>query len=243
MELNSTGLEKALGGMTIVHVSDLHVGKWTSFEEDIVSTINQLKPDFVFITGDFLCDSSGVDNAVRFINNIKSRHGVRYVPGNYDHYHVQELIPQDLVEKLENSNVNVYKNRTELITILQDGIEKDKFYLAGIDDRVTFFDDLDMTLSGVVPGIPVLLLSHTPIILRKAVEKDVNLILSGHTHGGQVYIPLFTQWFTSSYFVGSFMEGLHKKGNTKIFINRGLGTSILPIRFLSQPQIAVLKFT
>jgi predicted MPP superfamily phosphohydrolase len=242
VEIEGSGLQDALGGLSIVQISDLHAGRTGAFGVELAERINELNPDLMFITGDIIADTTAIPEAVDIISCLQASRGIFYVPGNYDHYYERRGKPDLIFEGLKNAGVNILRNESVLGTVINEDYSHSEFYIAGIDDRVTFHDDLRLTLSGLTPGIPVLLLSHTPIVLRDAAEKNVNMILSGHTHGGQIYVPFLTRQVTKSYYIGSYLKGLHSKDNTRIFINRGLGTSIIPVRFFARPQIAVLKF-
>ena len=240
--IKETGLENVLDGLTIVHLSDLHTRGLTAYEKGLTRVINELEADIIFITGDMTTDSSAVNAAISFVSCLNARYGIFFVPGNYDHYYELNGKPRMLFDGLERAGVNVLRNRTVKGSVFRKDLFEGEFYISGIDDRVSYYDDLDAALSGLQPGIPVILLSHTPIILNRAAGKGINVVVSGHTHGGQVNIPYVTRYVTASYYVGSYMEGLHSRENTQIFINRGMGTSLIPVRFFSRPQIAVLRF-
>lgn len=242
IEVPGTGLQHALRDMVIVHISDLHIDRVGCYQKSAAGMINKIEPDLILITGDMLKYDASVDEAAEFVSYLKSRFGIIMAPGNYDYHNEISGRPKALFNALKQEGVIVLRNKCLLGRVIRDGYETSRFYLAGMDDEVTFHNDLDLTLSGTEHDIPVLLMSHTPIILDHAAEKCVNMIISGHTHGGQIYIPYLTRKLTESYFIGSYMKGLHSEGNTKIFINRGIGTSLIPVRFLSRPQIAILKF-
>ncbi|MBD3234076.1 MAG: hypothetical protein GF315_10185 [candidate division Zixibacteria bacterium] len=241
--IENIALRKALGDLTIVHISDLHIGTITNYENRVLEFTNSLNPDFVFLTGDLIADTSGIDDAIQFVSRLKPKFVIIFVPGNYDHRFAFGNAPEKLFSGLRNAGVVVLRNSSVKIE-LSNGIKPpERIYISGVDDLVSTHSDLLLTLSGLEENIPVLLMSHSPKILNRALDYDVDCILSGHTHGGQVYIPYITKRFTKTYYIGSFMKGLHSKGDTDIFINRGLGTSLVPIRFFSLPQIAVLRFT
>ncbi len=236
-------ISKVFGNLTIVHISDLHIGLPTSYENRALNSINRLDPDFIFITGDLIADTSGIDDALKLVSRLSPKFATFFVPGNYDHRFAYRNAPEILFSGLRNAGVVVLRNSSVRIE-LSNGVKPPRqIYISGVDDLVSSHSDLLLALSGLDDNIPVILMSHSPKILNRALDYNVDCILSGHTHGGQIYIPYVTKKFTRTYYIGSYMKGLHRKGDTDIFINRGLGTSLVPIRFFSLPQIAVLRFT
>lgn len=96
--------------------------------------------------------------------------------------------------------------------------------------------------SGIPPEVPVILLAHDPDNFDEAIEAGVNLLLVGHTHGGQIGIPLLVEKSKSAN-KSPFMRGLFEKGKTKMYVNRGIATTHVPIRFFNRPEITVIEVT
>ena len=111
-------------------------------------------------------------------------------------------------------------------------------YLAGFDDSGNKRANLK-AFRGIPPGAPVVLLAHDPDNFGKAIGAGVNLLLAGHTHGGQIGISFLIEKSKSAN-KSSFMSGLFDKGKTKMYVNRGIGTTRLPIRFFDRPEITLL---
>ncbi|MBD3170202.1 MAG: hypothetical protein GF307_12020 [candidate division Zixibacteria bacterium] len=242
IEIPHARLAETLKDLTIVHISDMHIRRDGIYSHRIQKSINSLEPDILFVTGDLIKGPEKIDEALEFFSHVKSRFGIFYVPGNYDHTYADLNKVLDLFDGLQRLGVHVLFNRSLRCTVIRDGQTR-SFYISGIDDLVTFHDDIDDALSGCTEDLPAILLSHSPKIFKKAVAHDVDVVLSGHTHGGQIYIPYITQRLTRKYFIGSYLKGYHYTQGTHIFINRGLGASLVPVRLFALPQIAVLEFT
>jgi predicted MPP superfamily phosphohydrolase len=152
------------------------------------------------------------------------------VLGNHDHWTDAALIT-DLF-------------RAEGITMLvNQGMRFEKggaaFWLAGVDDTMVGLEDLPLALAGARQDELKLLLAHNPIILRRAARAGVDLVLSGHTHGGQV--TLRSERNASGRPRRRLVKGLASRGETQIYVTRGLGTVVLPVRFGCPPEVSLLE--
>jgi predicted MPP superfamily phosphohydrolase len=225
-------LPKAFDGFRVVQLSDVHHGPFSSREqiEQAIETANRLKPDIIALTGDYISkERHYAAPCAEMLGKLKARHGVFAVLGNHDHW-VDAALITDLF-------------RAEGITVLvNEGMRFEKngsaFWLAGVDDTMVGLEDISLALAGARDSEMKLLLAHNPIILRRAARASVDLVLSGHTHGGQVAIrgernPSRTR--------RRLLKGLGCQGNTQIYVNRGLGTVVLPIRYGCPPEISLLE--
>jgi predicted MPP superfamily phosphohydrolase len=113
-------------------------------------------------------------------------------------------------------------------------------YLAGVDDTWSHRHDLPRALAARPPGMPAVLLAHDPVLFPEAASQGVDLVLSGHTHGGQVAVPLLARKLNLARLITRFTSGLYKSGNSTLYVNRGLGTTGPPVRLAVAPEIAVL---
>jgi predicted MPP superfamily phosphohydrolase len=113
------------------------------------------------------------------------------------------------------------------------------FWLAGVDDTMVGLEDLPLALAGSSENEFKLLLAHNPIILRRAARAGVDLVLSGHTHGGQV--SLRSERNASGRPRRRLLKGLARQGETQIYVTRGLGTVVLPVRFGCPPEVSLLE--
>src|SRR5258707_10335715 len=164
------------------------------------------------------------------IGRLRARYGVYAVLGNHDHWTDAALIT-DLF-------------RAEGITVLvNQGMRFENngaaFWLAGVDDTMVGLEDLPLALAGSRDDEIKLLLAHNPIILRRAARVGVDLVLSGHTHGGQV--TLRSGKSRSGRPRRRMLRGLGRRGSTQIYVTRGLGTVVLPIRYGCPPEVSLLE--
>jgi len=226
-------LPPALDGLRLVHLSDFHYGPLTDSRhlERAVKAANDLRPDLIALTGDYISqDRIYAAPCAELIGRLKARFGVYAVLGNHDHWTDAALIT-DLF-------------RAEGVTMLvNEGLRLDlggeSFWLAGVNDTMVGLEDISLALAGSTDDEMKLLLAHNPIILRRAARAGVDLVLSGHTHGGQV--TLRPEKNRSGRPRRRLLRGLGRRGNTQIYVTRGLGTVVLPIRYGCPPEVSVLE--
>ncbi len=226
-------LPKAFEGFRIVHLSDIHHSPFTSSEQIVraVETANRLKPDMIALTGDYIShDRQYAAPCAELLGRLQARNGVYAVLGNHDHWTDAALIT-DLF-------------RAEGITVLVNQgmrfeLAGEAFWLAGVDDTMVGLEDLSLSLAGARETEMKLLLAHNPIILRRAARARVDLVLSGHTHGGQV--TLRSERGASGKPRRRLLRGLGRQGETQIYVTRGLGTVVLPIRYGCPPEVSLLE--
>ena len=113
-------------------------------------------------------------------------------------------------------------------------------WLAGVDDTWTRRHDLPRALAERPAGMPAVLLAHDPVLFPDAAARGVDLVLSGHTHGGQVAVPLFARKLNLARLMTRFTSGVYRSGTTTLYVNRGLGTTGPPVRLAVAPEIAVI---
>lgn len=226
-------LPKALDGFRIVQLSDIHHSRFTSRQiiERAVQTATSLQPDIIALTGDYISkERAYAEPCAEILGKLKARHGVYAVLGNHDHWTDAALIT-DLF-------------RAEGITVLiNQGMRFEKngaaFWLAGVDDTMVGLEDLPLAMAGSSEDEMKLLLAHNPIILRRAARAGVDLVLSGHTHGGQV--SLMSDRNAAGRPRRRVLKGLASEGETQIYVTRGLGTVVLPVRFGCPPEVSLLE--
>ncbi len=239
------GLPQAFDGFRVAQLSDIHIDDYTEpfFLRDAVRHINSMHPDAVFLTGDFvtkglLSRRFSIPSAwqcANLLNQLECPH--RYaVLGNHD-----VLVSRKVVTEALSSNA---------ITVLDNAhvpIERAgaRFWLAGVDDPVEGVPDPELAIPQSirnVPHEPIVLLCHAPdyvdtlSILPEG--QAVSLMLSGHTHGGQVRVP-FAGPLILPPMGHKYVEGWFRFGNLQLYVNRGLGTVGVPIRFDCPPEITL----
>lgn len=224
--------DKDLKGLKIVFASDFHFKPYEKYRlKKIVKKINEQNADIIILGGDYVNGhkkgaSLDVNTIAYEFSKIRSKYGTYAVMGNHDGWQGK----YEIIKAFENYGIKVLEN---------SNADLPEFTLAGVEDLQTGSPSVENALKGINPSKPVILLSHTPDII-KDVPSHVKLNLAGHTHGGQVVLPTKGPLIVPSEFGTKYAYGWKEEKN--IFISRGLGTSILPIRFYCPPEIAVIEF-
>lgn len=226
-------LPRVFEGFRIVQLSDVHHGPFSSTNqiERAVQIANSLKPDIVALTGDYISrERQFAAPCAEMLGKLRARHGVFAVLGNHDHWTDASLI----TDLFRAEGISVFVNQG-----MRFEKEGEGFWLAGVDDTMVGLEDLPLALAGSQTEETKILLAHNPIILRRAARAGVDLVLSGHTHGGQVAIR--QERSDSGRPRRRLLKGLGRQGNTQIYVNRGLGTVVLPIRYGCPPEVSLLE--
>jgi predicted MPP superfamily phosphohydrolase len=169
------------------------------------------------------------EDAAEVIAAARARDGVFVSLGNHDQWS-----PDDLTRRIEARGSMVLRNRWRAIR--RNGAE---LVVAGLDDRMAGRDDLDATLAGRPERAPTVLLSHFPDFFDAAARHGVDLVLSGHTHGGQIAVPFMARRASLSTLVRQTRPGLHVRGPSRLYVNAGLGTTGPPFRLGIPPEITL----
>ncbi|MET0595661.1 MAG: metallophosphoesterase [Polyangiaceae bacterium] len=228
------GLPRAFDGYRVAQLSDLHLGGLTppKWGEAWARLTNAARADLVAITGDLV--TSGTDfhhDIARVIGEIRATDGVFVTMGNHDYFGDGE----PLVTLLRQKGAVVLRNEGQIVT--RDGA---RLFVAGVDDTWTRRADLMRTLADRDPEACTLLLAHDPELFPLAAQHGVNLVLSGHTHGGQVALPFFPELLGLGRLAHRFHLGLYREGDSSLYVHPGLGTTGPPIRVGVAPEIAIL---
>lgn len=226
-------LPEAFRGFRIVQLTDIHHGVFLPgpMLRHVVSLANTLEPDLVAVTGDFVTYSSAyIEPVAEILSELHARHGVYAVLGNHDF----RVGADDITEALEHNSVQVLRNSH--VRLRRKG---QSLYIAGIDDLL-YNADLHHALRGIPQKAPTVLLSHNPGIIAEASRAGVPFVLAGHTHGGQVNIPFLGNIWGRSKEQLRFKVGWGHLGKTQIYVSRGIGTIVLPLRYRCAAEIAHL---
>ena len=224
-------IEQELNDFKILHLSDLHINKKTTINDvkNLVDTCNKLDFDVAVITGDIIdCKVKFIIEQVKVLEQIKGK--VFYISGNHDLFYGLK----DLNKILKN--IEFLDNRINFIPY-----NESKIYFAGISDRFSKFfkhkRDEEYVLNELKSKKLKILLAHQPKDYKLAVKSNSNLFLCGHTHGGQIW-PF--HYFVR--IVQPFLNGLHYINNCALYINKGIGTWGVDIRYKANSEIALLRF-
>lgn len=239
-------LPPGLAGLRIVQLSDMHHGPWIPIEHvrTIVETANGLAPDVILLTGDYVHRSAAyITPVVNALAKLRATIGIVGVLGNHDWWehgpHTQHEFARVGIPLIDNGRRFITPER-KLVERATEGL-----CLAGVGDLYTDVQLYDAALGGVPLDMPRLLLSHNPDVAEdpalRLLGHRVDLMLSGHTHGGQIYIPGLGTPVVPSEFGQKYASGLVQGPACPVFISRGLGHTILPIRIGVRPEMAVIK--
>jgi len=228
------GLPPEFDGYRVAQLSDLHIGGFTPprWGKAWAEISNAASPNLVVVTGDMV--SSGVDfhgDIAHVIGSLRADDGVFVSMGNHDYFGDGE----PLITLLRSKGAVVLRNEGRTVTRGDASL-----FVAGVDDTWTRRADLARALEGRMPGVFTLLLAHDPALFPAAAQRGANLVLSGHTHGGQVALPFFPKFLSLGKLAHRFHLGLYRDGNSTLYVHPGLGTTGPPIRLGVAPEIAIL---
>lgn len=229
-------LPERFEGFRVTQLTDVHHSRIVSIEEvrRVVELTNMTKPDLIALTGDYTTSYRRyIEPCAEALGSLNAPEGVWAVLGNHDHYTDRELTTR----ALERNHIRVLNNAN---TTLRRG--SDVLQLSGIDDWSWAGTDWPRAFHGLHHKQPTVLLSHQPIVLDFAESEKVGLILSGHTHGGQIDLPLIGP--PAAHFATKdlkYAQGLFRRGETQLYVSRGTGVIGLPLRFGVRPEVAVLR--
>ncbi len=231
---------KEHNGLKVALLTDLHVGSpHISLEklDFLVTETNKHTPDLVVILGDIVITGVAGGSFVepepiaKGLKNLQAPLGVVAVLGNHDWWYNGERVRQ----ALEKEGITVLENDAIKLT------KNDKsFWVAGLAEPWTRKVDIPTTLTKVTDDSPILMLTHSPDVFPQIPER-VSLTLAGHTHGGQVKLPLLGRPIVPSAFGERYAIGHIVENNQHLFVGSGVGTSIIPVRFCVPPEVVILR--
>lgn len=234
IKIESERIPESFKGFRIAQVSDLHNGEFGEGNEKLLSRLSEAEPHIIAITGD-LIDSYGTKTKISesFVEKALEIAPVYYVCGNHEGRKPEEF--RLLVSSLEKMGATVLRGKT--VAIEKDG---ERIMIAGIDDP-NLGSSVEESLSSLETGGKyTVLLSHRAENFEVYVEKEVDLVLCGHAHGGQFILPLVGGVYAPGQgFFPKYYEGAYTEGNTTMIVSRGLGNSVFPFRINNSPEIVV----
>jgi predicted MPP superfamily phosphohydrolase len=230
---------KQLDGLRVAVLSDIHVDNWFITDKKlrtIVKRTNELQPDLIVILGDYMSGTGWVKRTVEpevfgpVLKDLRAPLGVYSVLGNHDWWYsgmkVRRGLEQNGIRVLENESAQVDARGTS-------------FWLVGLADLWTRPQLIDAAVAKIPEEQPLIALTHNPDIFPN-VPRRVQLVLAGHTHGGQVRFPLIGPVIESSDYGDRWVQGHVFEDSHHLFVTTGIGTSIVPVRFGLPPEIVLL---
>lgn len=240
VEIDGT-LNSVLAGKVVIHLSDLHIQEIGNREQDLIEKINDLQPDILFLTGDYVKWDGDYQVAMEFLSKLEAKIGIWAVMGDYDYSNIRNsclFCHEAESENLSQVNkVKFLKNTGEIIQI--DG---KRLRIFGVDEVNLKNKAIKEILSELDHSIPLIVLSHNPLNFNFLDNSHEVLMLAGDTHGGQFPLPAWV-WGELGYEKNKqFNYGLFRDKNKQMFVTRGIGTSHFPIRLFCAPEVVVFKF-
>jgi predicted MPP superfamily phosphohydrolase len=230
-----------LNGFTVAVLSDFHYDPIFSVHplRAAIAMVNNLHPDLIALTGDFVTVSSIGDEAkgalaaepcASLLRQMSAPHGLWAVMGNHD----DATDPEHVTRALQAQNIQVLANQSQPIE--QDGA---RFWLAGVNDVMNGAADLSKTMHGVPASEAVILLAHEPDFADEAAKSPIDLQISGHSHGGQIRIPFLPPLYLPA-LAKKYVWGTYQVGPLMLHTSAGLGTIGVPMRLNCPPEITLL---
>lgn len=242
LELPLRHLPRDLDGLSILHVTDLHLSDDAQPAEAVVSLLDSIDYDLAVYTGDLADDAQGCRILDDMLHELRPRDAAFAVLGNHDHYHYRHSTgegPQrndlrPLLRTLERADVTLLNNAN---TSLYD----DRLRIVGVDDPALGLDRVEAAFDGTGRDDATLLLAHSPDVLVRLGDHHPGLLLAGHTHGGQLRLPGIGPIGTISVLPRRYAMGVYVYDGVQTYVSRGVGTSGARARLNCPPEVTVLR--
>jgi len=228
-------LPPAFDGLRLLQLTDIHVSEDMppALIERFVEVASGLDADLGILTGDYLAfDQWGLEECVAALSRVQTRLGIVGCLGNHE---IHTGASNRITSAFERRGVDIL--RGEGRDLERDG---SRLRLVGVDyqrSRGNLLVDAEKLMR---PGLRHVLLSHNPNVLLRAAELGFDLILAGHTHGGQVRVEILEREISASQFISPYVQGLYRQGAAQLYVSRGIGTTGLPIRLGAPPEITMI---
>lgn len=230
------GLPADLDGLRIAQLTDIHLSPFLTVQEleRAVAMANETRPNVTLVTGDLITSGADpLDDCLRALSFLKSDAGVFGCMGNHEIYADTESYTEREAARM---GMTFLRQRSKTLRFGASELN-----LAGVDYQRFNKPYLKGAEKLIVPGALNVLLSHNPDVFPVAAAKGFSLTVSGHTHGGQVRVEILHQDLNVARLFTPYVDGLYQKGESSIFVSRGIGTIGLPARLGAPPEVALLK--
>jgi predicted MPP superfamily phosphohydrolase len=224
-------------GIRLVQISDLHLREITNSLNRLAQRVNRIKPDLILITGDAIDDKNNLDLLNNFLGLISHDTKKAAILGNWEYW--GEVNIKKLKEIYSAHNCHLLVNQTRQYTFGDKTIS-----ITGVDDFVAGTSDVELAVEHYKKSDFHIVLNHCPaysdsIAIKTPKEIKIDLILSGHTHGGQINIFGIVPFLPQG--SGKYVKGWYEDELKKLYVSKGIGTSILPARFGARAEIAIFN--
>ena len=237
IEVEDSKIPKSFDNFSIIQISDLHDAEFGKNQKNLIERVKEIDPDIIVITGDFIDFSRyNIKNSSNFISGVSDSYNVYYVPGNHEaalksrYEEVRDNLQKAGATVLDNQNYKICKDN-KCINLI--GVQ-DISFIENKDENI-----LKNTISELKDeSLYNILLSHRPNLWETYEKAGMDLVLSGHAHGGQIRLPFTNGLYAPDQGVfPQYTSGANKFGNTLVVISRGLGNSRFPFRVNNRPEI------
>lgn len=235
-------------GLRLLHLTDIHIGLLHISARRIRKTIEKVKPDYILISGDLLDKPGELPKLIRFLADISMQIPVYCTLGNHDNkcFKKHPAFRQEFLSAMQKLNIRVLTN--EVVFLRRNNEEKTEdsagtIALVGLDDCKAGIPVQNQIFHGLREKSEyVIAISHNPDIVLRIPEGSVDLLVAGHFHGGQMWVPFKLEYLLLRKDILPKMghvKGFSEMRNNRIYISRGLGTVLFPFRFFSVPEVTV----
>lgn len=244
-EITSDKIPDSFNDFKIAHFTDFHNTKIKKLTTKLIDQLKKESPNIIVITGD-LIDNNETEASLKLIQEIKTIAPLYYIPGNHE-AQIRETY-NIFEEKLKSDGVIVLRNEIENIEINNDkiniiGIDDPEFFSPSSilnEDETIFRSTLDRLTTNI--DTYTILLSHRPEYFNDYISHNIDLTLTGHTHGGQIRMPALGAIYAPNQgFFPKYDKGIFTKDNKSMIISSGIGTTGLPLRILNKPELVIVK--
>ena len=222
-------LPPALQGLRVAHLTDFHRSRHTDDRllRHAVAAANLARPDLILLTGDYVTrDPQDIAPCAHILAPLRARLGVCAILGNHDYSTDGPAVELHLREL----GFDVLLNRSLL---LPNGLR-----IVGLDDDRFHHTDVPQAFRDVQPNEPTLVMAHNPALVERLADREC-VVFSGHTHGGQVRVPVLTRREIRRIGAKHYAQGWYTVGKAKLYVNRGLGRVGIPLRLFCRPELAL----
>ena len=218
--------------IVIAHISDLHIRHFGVRESKLADILNKLKPDLVLITGDLIESEGGIAPLEQLLLRLENM-TIIVTLGNWDH---RSGCTDKLLDTLKKFNVIVLRNENTLLHV-----KEQKLYIVGVDDFITGHAHIEKAFLNVDRRYFVVAIMHSPDLVSDLAEHRPDLILVGHTHGGQVLGLLIGPILRLIAGEHVCLSGLYVVKGVPVYVTRGIGCTLFDLRLLCPPEIAIIR--
>ncbi len=239
LKVSRINFTKSSLGLKVLHISDIHINLLRIRAEKVKEVIRQENPDIILLTGDFIEKPVQTSVFLDFLQKIKQNNKTYLCLGNHDY-----KAYKDKNDGLETFIREIRSHHAEVLINSSVHFEKNsvKYDLIGIDDLREGKPDVEKALAGCSPSSTKIAFSHNPDLVLQLSRKHADYFFCGHFHGGQIWAPFNLEFILlrkDKLCKNGIKRGLHKINGINAYLNRGLGNVVVPMRFLSRPEISI----